>query len=286
MSSSDYPAFQAALFTFKSHVFFPRSAKHSCLSSRPIPSSFKKSIAFRLLPIALLNNDHTNRPHANLHVSPDQTRMPPSPSSAVDVSLLKTELLNLLPSIINDAAQMNEVKRLILLLEANSVLPVTEIFTEIALSGSWKLLFSSTRIQPKGNVRISQITQHFDMTEKKITNRALWSFPDPNDVEHIPAVLNVVSSYSFKSPHCLEVAVKEHKVEILSHESKLDLPQHFPSLIKELQATLPPEFFDPSGLQDVSYLEPKFRLARFVDNPLSGVRNVFKRTESTADLTK
>lgn len=94
------------------------------------------------------------------------------------------------------------------------------------------------------------------------------------------AYLWVISAYQFHSAGRLRVQLREHKVKILQRQDgeKNKMPGDLQALITKLQLALPIEFFDPSGLLDVTYIEPDFRLARFMGKRLAGVRNVFVRS--------
>lgn len=203
-------------------------------------------------------------------------------SKQVDPGIAKEKLVRIITELINDDAQIQEVERLILQLEGLGMTPITEGFTEIGLAGNWKLLFSSTRTRPKSRIRIRKIGQTIDPEEKKLINKANWSFTAKDGIHLINANLSVNCSYKFVGPGRFDVAVEGHKVTILGSDDgeKYDLPEDLKALIGELQLALPIDFFDPSGLVDVSYMEPNFRLARFVGKRIAGVRNIFVRDVS------
>lgn len=200
----------------------------------------------------------------------------------IDPIATKFRLLKILNALINLDSQHGKVEQLILQLESINAKPITDTFTELALSGKWRLVFSSMRTQTDGNIRIRQIGQIFDTEKKTLTNQVLWSFPSADGNQEISAYLWVICEYKFVGAGRLEVSIMEHKVKILQGKdgAKSNLPEDMEALIMTLRRALPIDFFDPSGLLDVSYIEPNFRLARFVGKRLAGVRNVFVRVDT------
>lgn len=210
-----------------------------------------------------------------------------SSPAPVDAANVQQRLLRILPSYINNESQTVKVEQLILQLESLKATPITDIFTELGLSGTWSLLFSSTRAMTSGRIRLREIGQRFDVENKLLVNTVLWSFPTPDGDDQVNAVLDVQCSYKFVGPGRLEVEVQEHKIRLLERaDGKQNKVPDLNVLVVELQRALPIEFFDPSGLIDVSYMTPDFRLARFVGKRLAGVRNIFTRStppESVAE---
>lgn len=240
------------------------SVKNSCLQPR-----------HPLLIFAA--NTHQNHPNSDNNPpknnTPHQEPLQSSPSP-------KHRLLQILATLINLDSQRGQVEALILQLEALNAIPLTPAFTEMALSGHWRLLFSSMRTRTDGAIRIRQIGQIFDTQHKTLTNQVLWSFPSVDGSQQIMAYLWVISAYQFHGAGRLRVQLREHKVKILQRQDgeKNKMPGDLQALITKLQLALPIEFFDPSGLLDVTYIEPDFRLARFMGKRLAGVRNVFVRS--------
>ncbi|CAN8076367.1 unnamed protein product [Agarophyton chilense] len=202
-----------------------------------------------------------------------QIRIPPNPAIA------KKRLLEIITSLINNDGQIQEAELLIRQLESATEYPVTQEFTEMAISGTWKLVFSSMHTTTKGNVRIRQIGQHVNTQEKLLINQTKWTFPDRNGIEQINASLDVECSYEFVTSFRLRIQLREHKVRLLPRKDGKPNkpPADMKRIITELQLALPREFFDPSGLMDVTYVDPTFRLSRFMGKKLAGVRNLFVR---------
>lgn len=199
-------------------------------------------------------------------------------AKVIDPAKTKQRLLELLATFINTDSQRGDVEKLILGLESLKVTPITDTFTELALAGRWVLLFSSTRTLPGGNIRLREMEQTLDPEKKALTNRALWSYDSRDGQYHVSADLFVSCSYKFVGPGRLEVTLKNHKVQVQTKDGKESkIPPDMQSVVVQLQRTLPIEFFDPSGLVDVSYIEPNFRVGRFVGKRAAGVRNVFTR---------
>lgn len=197
----------------------------------------------------------------------------------LDSATLKRRLLKILDSLINLKSQHGKVEQLILQLESLNVKPITDSFTEMALAGEWKLVFSSMRISTDGQIRFRKIGQLFDVERKTLQNSVVWSFPAADGKDEILACLSVTCDYKFVGPGRLEVGVPKHVVDVFQREDgkKINPPKDMKRVISTLQLALPIDFWDPSGLLDVSYIEPNFRLARTVGRRLAGVRSVFVR---------
>lgn len=196
-----------------------------------------------------------------------------------DAETAKVRLLKVLSSLINLDSQHGKVEQLILELESLNAKPVTDTFTEMALAGEWKLVFSSMRTKTDGSIRIRKIGQKIDPEKKKLINEVLWSFPSVDDTGNIDAYLWAECDYKFVAPGRLQVGTPSHSVKIVETEDgkKQTLPDDMQKVISTLRRALPIDFFEPQGLLDVSYIEPNFRLGRFVGKRLAGVRNVFVR---------
>lgn len=203
-------------------------------------------------------------------------------SKQVDPIATKHRLLKILNALINLDSQHGRVEELILQLEGLNSKPITDTFTEMALSGKWRLVFSSMRTQTDGSIRIRQIGQLFDTERKTLTNQVLWSFPSGDGAQELLAYLWVICEYKLVGPGRLKVSITEHKIKVLDGKDgrKVVVPEDMESVITNLRRALPMDFFDPSGLLDVSYIEPNFRIARFVGKRLAGVRNVFVRVDT------
>lgn len=189
------------------------------------------------------------------------------------------QLVQIVNTLTSEDGQVDLIQQLIKALESRWPKPSTSSFTELALSGEWNLLFSSTRTQPKDSVRIRSISQSFDIEKKLMLNSARWSFPNRSGSDEIFAELIVTNEYSFVEAGRLQIELKSHNVRLEDRQDgkKHEMPEDMDRVIKEMQLSLPVEHFDPSGLVDVSYLEPGHRIARFQGKRLAGVRNIFEK---------
>lgn len=193
-------------------------------------------------------------------------------------SEIKDQLIQTLEVMINDSSQVDKVEKSIIQLESKKMTPVTKEFTELALAGTWNLLFSSLRPLVSDKIRIREITQRVDPETKQLTNGVVWSFPSKSNKMYIDAVLAVECSYEFVGPGRLDVKLQKHTIKIVDPKSvKDEMPDDMQAVVNQLRRALPIEHFDPSGLSDVSYIEPTFRICRFLGKRLAGVRNVFTR---------
>lgn len=196
----------------------------------------------------------------------------------------RDRLLSMLTTFISAETTPSEIEQIILQLESFHNTPATEAFTELALSGHWVLLFTSSRTGTDGMIRIREIGQTFDIEKKTMTNKVVWNYTSADGVYNMFANLAVNCSYQFVAPGRMEVSILEHKVTVEEGEGiENNVPKDLQSVVLQLQRALPFEFFDPSGLIDVSYIEPDFRIMRFMGERVVGVRHVFVRPEQKAD---
>lgn len=201
-------------------------------------------------------------------------------STVLSASAVKEELVGILEVLINDDEQVTRVRDCILNLESFKATPITPEFTEMALSGEWSLMFSSMRTRiVKNTVRIRKIFQRFDIDKKQLVNQVEWTFPDKTGIGEVQAVLNVICSYSFVGPGRLNIKLEQHKMSIVerSDGQPNELPDDLQAVIDEMRLALPVEFFDPSGLSDITYIEPDFRVTKYLGKRFAGVRNVLSR---------
>lgn len=208
-----------------------------------------------------------------------RTRMHICAHASVERSA-KQRLLRILPSFINLQSQSDKVLQLIQQLEKEAPLPATSAFTQLAVQGEWRLLFSSARTVPsRGQIRVRGITQTIAITpDPVLINTVKWSL---NTRQHVVnAVLRVLCSYQFVGPARMMVKLEDHQIRFVDNQDgvKSMTREALKDLVTDLQRTLPIELFDPSGLIDVTCVQPDFRIARFVGKRLAGVRNVFVST--------
>ncbi len=211
------------------------------------------------------------------------TQQPPSkpgdnsmPTPGGTPQSAKERLLKLLPALINIPAQSAKVAALIGSVEAGLQPPATAAFTELAVSGAWRLLFSSA-LPVRANassMRLRTITQ--TINGGTLDNHITVTWVPRPDAE-IEATLRVSCTYEFVGAARMHVKLLRHAVEIDSRsEAATKLPpEHLEAMVEELQRALPTEIWDPSGLIDTTSVAPDFRIARFVGKRLAGVRNIF-----------
>ena len=193
----------------------------------------------------------------------------------------KDRLLKILPALINLPSQSAKVAALIGNVETDLQPPATSAFTELAISGSWRLLFSSGLPVRKNDssMRLRSIKQTIQNGKLNNVVRMTW-VPQP-DTE-IEATLRVSCTYKFIGAARMHVDLEGHAVEIDSRNEKAKkLPtEYLEPMVNQLQSALPTEIWDPSGLIDTTSVAPDFRIARFVGKRLAGVRNIFIPADS------
>mmetsp|Transcript_12601 Transcript_12601/g.18246 ORF Transcript_12601/g.18246 Transcript_12601/m.18246 type:complete len:319 (-) Transcript_12601:325-1281(-) len=189
---------------------------------------------------------------------------------AESVDRAKSQLRRLLPYVINLDRQRLKVEKLIKFLEQQGTTPLTNDFTEMGLSGRWNLLYTTTTLgTPSTGLRLRKVEQEFDIEAKKIRNHVLWSFLD----EDCHGQFTIVINYQMVGSGRLYLKVEDY---ILKPKNKI--PEDPVLLSENLQRALPREFFDPdNSWLDVTYIDPNFRIARYMGKRYAGVRNILDR---------
>lgn len=217
---------------------------------------------------------------------------PPSPplSPAQITTTSKHQLLRILPALINLPKQTEKVASLINTIESNADPPLTSAFTLLAISGRWRLLFSSAlpAREGTGSLRIRSIVQEIlpadngdsnsDVIGGSFVNVVTFTYDD----FRVQAKLTVVSNFEFvkASPARMMITLDGHQVKILKIDAASKGPKQLEqedtqTMVRELQKGVPAEIWDPSGLIDTTFVQPDLRINRFVGKRLAGVRNIF-----------
>lgn len=210
--------------------------------------------------------------------APARRRHPPICTASGGTTSAKGRLLRILPSFINLETQSSKVGELIMELERDAAPPATPEFTSMFLEGDWRLLFSSSRpTQLSGEIRVRRIVQSIrTVPDKTLINTVDWTWTKPGTDVGVEAVLRVICSYEFAGATRINVSLEDHQVRIPPQGAGPIQPEELQALVIDLQRSIPIELFDPSGLQDVSVIQPDFRIARFLGKRIAGVRNVFQ----------
>lgn len=192
---------------------------------------------------------------------------------------LRQNLVRLISEFTKEDVQIGPIKDALMKLESLQLTPATPEFSELALFGDWRLLYSSLGTMTKEPFTLEKTVQRFDTAAKRMTNQVDWEFPAKNGINKVNARLQVICEYSFVGPSRLNIKLLEHKVTILPRQdsSSIELPDDMKIVIDDLRRTIPIEFFDPSGLCDISYIEPEYRVSRFLGKRVAGVREIFFR---------
>lgn len=199
----------------------------------------------------------------------------------------RQKLSELISTFVNSDIQTEPIEKAVLKLESLKMVPATPEFAELALAGEWQLTFSSLGRISRTPYKLDCTVQRFDTQLKRMTNQVDWMFSAKNNVGTVSARMLINCEYTLVGPSRLNIKLLDHKVKILPREdgSTLELPDNMQAVIDDLRRTIPIEFFDPSGLCDISYIDPEYRVARFLGSRVAGVREVFTRIQSTEPLS-
>lgn len=202
-----------------------------------------------------------------------------SNDTGASASAERRNLDQLLSRFVYSDIQVGPIEKSILKLESFRMTPATPEFAELALAGEWRLTFSSLGKISKVPYKLDRTVQRFVPESKRMTNQIDWDFAAKNGVDMVSAQMTVNCEYTFISPSRLNIKLLEHKVNILPRKngSSVELPSDMQAVIDGMRQTIPIEFFDPSGLCDISYIEPEYRITRFLGKRVAGIREVFIR---------
>jgi len=159
------------------------------------------------------------------------------------IEKLESKLINPLSINNNNIDNIDKFDKIVRSLESQYMLtPIqTSQFLNYAISGKWKLIYSSFPTPRADNTLIYDIDQIVDPGEAsngEINNIINWKLKREND--NACGKLAVLCSYNMTSKGSLEITLKDH---ILNVEK---IPNNVQELLVTMQRTIPFEFFDPN----------------------------------------
>lgn len=241
-------------------------------------------ISHRCIAPQLMTFNSTSNGKDQYQNAEDVGRPQPDPllNKQMSASDERQKLVELLSTFVNSDIQVEPIEKAVLKLESFKMMPATPEFTELALAGEWRLIFSSLGKISRTPYKLDRTVQRFEPQLKRMTNQVDWEFPAKNEVDTVSAQMLINCEYTLVGPSRLNIKLLDHKVKILPREdgSSVELPDNMQAVIDDMRRSIPIEFFDPSGLCDVSYIEPEYRVARFLGRRIAGVREVFIRISS------
>jgi PAP_fibrillin len=192
---------------------------------------------------------------------------------------VKQELLALLPRMTGQADEFRQVEQMVNALEAQYVPAQTLAFLNLAMQGSWQLLFSTNLAGTPNPLkfRLRELIQRIECRklEGSITNTAVWDLADENANFECTGDFSVQCSYTINQGARMVVAVTDH---ILRPATGSPIPANVPALVGLLHRAIPKELFDPADhAVDTTYLDADLRIVRYTGPRLEGVRDIFIR---------
>ena len=196
------------------------------------------------------------------------------------IKQVKQELLDLL-SRLPGQNEFRRVEELVNLLEDRYTPAQTLNFFNMAISGSWQLLFS-TNLGGTPNpqkFRLRELVQTISCRGKlgNITNTAIWDLAEDSDGNfQISGSFSVLSNYTITQGARKVLELQDHIVKITPGSP---LPSDVQHLIGLLHRAMPKEMFDPSdhGV-DTTYLDADLRIVRYTGPRLEGIRDILVRS--------
>ena len=209
--------------------------------------------------------------------------------SSLSVLQIKDKLLNLLPRMTGTPEEFSLVESYVNELESKYAPPQTLDFLNLALGGTWQLLFSTNlRGRPRSNFRMKELVQRVDARQwnGSIVNVAQWDLSqesiEGNNNGYVifdcSGTFSVVCKYEINQGARMLIHLLDHKIELLPGST---VPRDARGLVSLLHRAMPTEMFDPNGhAMDTTYLDGELRIVRMTGPTFEGVRNIFVRSGS------
>ena len=193
---------------------------------------------------------------------------------------IKSELLELLPRMTGQEDEYHRVEQLVNAMEEKYVPAQTLDFLNMAMQGSWQLLFSTNLAgtpDPR-KFRLRELVQTVECQNLggRIRNTATWDLAEAADGNFAATGTFVVEcEYTINQGARKMVDLKDH---VLRPARGSVVPRDVPGLVGLLHRAMPKEMFDPSDhAVDTTYLDADFRIVRYTGPRLEGARSLFIR---------
>lgn len=203
--------------------------------------------------------------------------------SSLSVFQIKDNLLDLLPRMTGTPEDFAMVESYVNALESKYAPPQTLDFLNLAMGGTWQLLFSTNlRGGPRSNFRLKELVQRVEPAQLNggVINVAQWDLAqaDSEAVFDCSGTFSVVCKYEINQGARMIMELSDHKIELRSGSA---VPQDVAGLVTLLHRAMPTELFDPNGhAMDTTYLDGDLRIVRMTGPSFEGVRDVFIRSGS------
>ena len=218
----------------------------------------------------------------------EETKVEP----AVDekpLSQVKTDLLNLLATMTGEALEFRQVEAAVNRLEGDYAPIQTLDFFNLLQSGSWQLLFS-TQLSGTPNpakFRLRELTQTVKVEGMagQWQTRATWDLAPASDAHFTcSGTFGVQHSYEITQGSRCSLRLQEDN-NFLELAKGSAVPEDVEGLVGLLHRAMPAELFDATGHSaDTTYLDDTLRIVRYTGGRLEGVRDIFLRRDSFAQL--
>ena len=198
------------------------------------------------------------------------------------VPQIKNELLDLLAHMTGQEHEFRRVEQLVNVLEERYMPAQTLDFLNLALQGSWQLLFS-TNLSGTPNpqkFRLVELVQTIDTNQLagQIRNTATWDLAEAGDGQfQCRGTFAVTCRYEInQGARCVVTELLDHHV--LRPAPPSTIPNDVPALVGLLHRSMPKSLFDPRDhAMDTTYCDADLRIVRYTGPRLEGVRDIFQR---------
>ena len=196
---------------------------------------------------------------------------------------LKNELLDLLAHMTGQEHEFRRVEQLVNVMEDRYMPAQTLGFLNLALEGSWQLLFSTnmsgTPNPQKFRLRELVQTIHTNQRTGQIDNTAAWDLAEAGDGQFLcHGSFTVTCPYQINQGARCVIQQDMTNHPVLRPAPGSPIPHDVPALVGLLHRSLPKSLLDPrEHAVDTTYCDADLRIVRYTGPRLEGVRDIFQR---------
>eukprot|EP00560_Eucampia_antarctica_P004511 CAMPEP_0197831822 /NCGR_PEP_ID=MMETSP1437-20131217/12275_1 /TAXON_ID=49252 ORGANISM="Eucampia antarctica, Strain CCMP1452" /NCGR_SAMPLE_ID=MMETSP1437 /ASSEMBLY_ACC=CAM_ASM_001096 /LENGTH=312 /DNA_ID=CAMNT_0043434909 /DNA_START=180 /DNA_END=1118 /DNA_ORIENTATION=+ len=202
-------------------------------------------------------------------------------------SEIKDKLVDLLLHMTGKEEEFRLVETYVNVLEEKFISPQTLGFFNMAISGDWQFLFTtSVNNRPSSKLRLSELVQKVESDEAspfegKLITKANWALAeDDTQTFDCYGSFTIECLYKVNQGTRMIIDLDQHLLEPAKGSK---IPKDVQGLVGMLHRAIPKEMFDPEGLAiDTTYADPDVRIVRFTGKRHEGVRNIFFKSGSVA----
>mmetsp|Transcript_24831 Transcript_24831/g.28606 ORF Transcript_24831/g.28606 Transcript_24831/m.28606 type:complete len:343 (+) Transcript_24831:73-1101(+) len=203
--------------------------------------------------------------------------------SSIPISDLKSQLLNLIPSMQGTKDELNEVVALVNCIEREYSPVLTLNFFNLMMCGEWQLLFTTNQLGiPSRQLRFREQIQRLETgdTMGNLTNTVIFDYADDSGMSP-QLTFDITGKFDVKCSYEMNQGISRYNITLNDHT--LDLPgekrpRDLNKMVQTLMRAMPSELFDPNNIAvDTTFCDSDLRIVRYTGDRYEGYRNLFIR---------